>query len=94
MPSTDCISSTFVGCLSDLNESVADLGTSKHSADISTDSADSDELEQGSDSGDMCLTDNMYAAEETRLLESGEWLFVQLLSALWLKYEHGTAVKS
>jgi len=49
----DYSTAPFIDCASDSYDSVLEFRTSKHSADISTDSADSDDLGHASDSGDL-----------------------------------------
>jgi hypothetical protein len=69
---------------------VADFAASKHSADISTDSADSDGLEHCSDNGDISLVDNIYSTEETLLLETGEYLFsLVFIAGSDVNFDHG-----
>jgi hypothetical protein len=77
---TNCqnLCTSFVDCHPDCNESVTDIAGSKHSADISTDSADSDGLEHGSDCGDISLGDNIYSCAETQLLDTGEYSLNQV----------------
>ena len=49
----DYTTASFLDCTSDSYDSVIEFRVSKNSADISTDSADSDELGHASDNGDL-----------------------------------------